>query len=73
MLFLPEYHNPGILIGAVRFVQLSENTNHVYHNGIQEFQIELAIQPSSSLQYTPFLKKITEKSQKIFLYTNSGY
>lgn len=40
-IMLPEY-NPAIQIGAIRFVQsLKKSASHI-HNGIQEFQIELA-------------------------------
>lgn len=42
-----------IIIATLKSVPSSKNGDHVY-NGIQEFQLELAIQPSPSLQYKLF-------------------
>lgn len=47
MLFPSEY-KPGILIGT-NLYKTKKNVDHVY-NSIQEFQIELTVQPSLILQ-----------------------
>lgn len=47
MLFPSEY-KPGILIGT-NLHKTKKNVDHVY-NSIQEFQIELTVQPSLILQ-----------------------